>query len=192
MRRFLVVCVALSLLPALAGAQDRPRSTSSKPRVDATAPDPFARGRVTGRVIVGEPAPDFELTSSEGRDIALSHMRGDWLLLRFASDREELAALGPLKSQLDMLGVRMVAISSDKPQTLRSLIQRQSLPFEILSDATGEVAAVYGFYDPNTLASSTGMVIVDRRGIVRMALQGAAPPEQVVELAKFALATAAR
>ena len=192
MRTFLVVCVALSILSTPARAQDRSQTPSpSKPRADASTPDPFVRGRVTGRVMVGEPAPDFELTSSAGRDVALSRMRGDWLLLRFAGDRQELTALAPLKSQLDLLGVRMVAISNDKPQALRSLVHRQGLPFEILSDATGEVAGVYGFFDPTTLASSTGMVIVDRHGIVRMALQGAAPPDQVLELTKFALTAAA-
>ena len=139
--------------------------------------------------MVGDPAPDFDLTSSSGNDVVLSSLRGDWLLLRFADDRRELAEMAPMKDELDQMGVRLLGICSDKPQTLRAFIQRTNLPFEVLSDASGEVSAVYGFYDPNTLASRTGVVIVDRRGIVRMALQGGAPAEQVVELTRFTLST---
>lgn len=185
MRTLIVLCFALSLV-SVAGAQERVRpSSGAKPRVDANAPDPFSRVRVSGRVMVGDHAPNFELTSSDGHDVALNKLRGDWLLLRFADGRAEFADLAPMKDQLEKIGVRMIGICGDKPQTLRAFVQRQSLPFEILSDASGEVAAMYGFYDPTTLSGRTGMVIVDRRGVVRMALQGGAPAEQVVELARY-------
>lgn len=184
MKTLVTTCFALSLVVTAAGAQDRARP-ASRPRAEANAPDPFSRLRVSGRVMVGDTAPDFDLTSSTGDDVVLSSMRGDWLLLRFADDRRELAEMAPMKDALDAMGVRMLVISGEKPQTLRTLIQRTSLPFEVLSDASGEVAAVYGFYDPTTLAARTGMVIVDRRGVVRMALQGGAPADQVVELTRY-------
>jgi peroxiredoxin len=188
MKTFVALCFALSLATAVAGAQDRVRPTG-RPRSDVTVPDPFARLRVNGHVMVGDPAPDFALTSSSGNDVALSSLRGDWLLLRFADDRKEFADLAPMKDELDQMGVRLLGICSDKPQTLRAYIQRTNLPFDLLSDATGEVSAIYGFYDPTTLAARTGVVIVDRRGIVRMALQGGAPADQVVELTRFTLST---
>ena len=184
MRTLVATCFALSLLFTVAGAQERVRP-APKARTDVNAPDPFTRLRVSGRVMVGDRAPDFELTSSNGNDVALSSMRGDWLLVRFAEDRKELAESAPMKDELDAMGVRLLAICNERPQTLRAYIQRNGLPFEVLSDATGEVAAIYGFYDPTTLASRTGMVIVDRRGIVRMALQGEAPADQVVELTRY-------
>ena len=186
MRTLLVLCWALSLA-ATAGAQERDRPVA-RTRTEAAVPVPFARSRVQGMVMVGAPAPDFQLTSSKGTDVTLSRLRGDWLLLRFVDDRE-LASLNPLRERLDQMGVVLVAICNGKPQTLRSLVQRLSLPFDVLSDATGEVSTMYGFYDPTTLASQPGMVIVDRRGVVRMALQGGAPDDQVIELTRFTMAS---
>ena len=188
MRNLFLLCVALSLACTAAGAQERPRPASGRSRAEAAVLDPFSRLRVTGHVLVGDSAPDFELTSSAGGDVWLSRLRGDWLVLCFADDRQELAELGPMDHELERMGVRMVAICGDKPQTLRTFVMRQALPFEILSDATGEVSAMYGFYDPVTLTGRTGIVIVDRRGIVRLALQGGAPAEQVVELTRYTLA----
>jgi peroxiredoxin len=186
MKTLVIMCLALSFAFTAAGAQERARSSNVKARrADARAPDPFSRSRINGHVMVGDPAPDFDLTSSAGGDVVLSRLRGEWLLLRFADDRQELANLGGMKDDLDRIGVRMVAICGDKPQTLHAFVERRALPYEILSDATGEVSAIYGFYDPATLSGRTGLVIVDRRGIVRMALQGGAPADQVVELARF-------
>jgi peroxiredoxin Q/BCP len=187
MRTLVVLCWVLSLASA-AGAQERV-PPAARTRTDAAVPDPFARSGVHGRVMVGEPAPDFELTSSAGDDVTLSRLRGDWLVLRFADDRQELANQASVKEELDQMGVRLIAISSDKPQTLHAFVQRLALPFDILSDATGEVSAVYGFYDPTTLGAQPGIVIVDRRGIVRMALEGGVPDDQVIELTRFAMAS---
>lgn len=184
-----LVLVLLALVPAWAMAQERSRTTSNtRPRAtQAVLHDNLGRHRLVGRIWVGEAAPDFELTSSTGRDITLSSLRGDWLLLRFADNREEFAEFAHAKNDLELMGVRLLPICTDKPQTLRSFIQRTSLPFEILSDATGEVSAVYGFYEPATRSGRTGLVLVDRAGIVRFALQGGAPADQVVELTRFTL-----
>ena len=95
MRTLFATCFALSLACTAASAQDRVRP-APRPRTEVNAPDPFARLRVNGRVMVGDQAPDFALTSSTGNDVALSSMRGDWLLLRFAADRKELAELAPM------------------------------------------------------------------------------------------------
>ena len=187
MRILVLLCWALSLASA-AAAQERVHP-AARTRTDASVPDPFARSRVHGMVRVGDPAPDFELTSSTGGDVILSRLRGDWLLLRFADDRQELADQAGMKEELDRMGVRLIAICSDKPQTLHTFVQRLALPFDILSDATGEVSAIYGFYDPSTLGAQPGIVIVDRRGMVRMALQGGAPDDQVIELTRFTMAS---
>lgn len=187
MRTLVVLCWALSLASA-AAAQERVHP-AARTRTETSVSDPFARSRVHGNVMVGVAAPDFELTSSTGSDVALSRLRGDWLLLRFADDRQELAGQAGMKAELDRMGVRLIAICGDKPQTLRAFVQRLSLPFDILSDATGEVSAMYGFYDPSTLGAQPGIVIVDRRGVVRMALQGGAPDDQVIELTRFTMAS---
>jgi thioredoxin-dependent peroxiredoxin len=187
MRTLVLLCWALSLASA-AVAQERVHP-AARTRTDASVPDPFARSRVHGMVRVGDPAPDFELTSSTGDDVTLSRLRGDWLLLRFADDRQELADQAGMKEELDRMGVRLIAICSDKPQTLHTFVQRLALPFDILSDATGEVSAIYGFYDPSTLGAQPGIVIVDRRGVVRMTLQGGAPDDQVIELTRFTMAS---
>jgi peroxiredoxin len=81
-----------------------------------------------------------------------------------------------------------VGVCHDSPQSLRTLALRDSLPFELLSDSTGEVAAVYGAFDFSISSILPGYILVDRRGKVRMVLLGQElAPEQLVDLTRYAL-----
>ena len=52
---------------------------------------------------------------------------------------------------------------------------------------TGEVSEIYGLYDSGTSLAQPGFVVVDRAGIVRLALQGAAPADQIVGLTRYTM-----
>lgn len=149
---------------------------------------PVGQLRLSGTVHVGEAAPDFTVTSSSGRELSLSRLKGDWLVLVFAESREDFAPLREIHDQLLRAGTLVYGVCKEKPQRLRSYAEVQQLPFELLADPTGEVSALYGYYDWERRSTMRGFVVLDRRSIVRLALQGPAPPEEVVSLAHYTIA----
>lgn len=189
MRRILMLSsIVLCLGSPWAMAQETPkrgtpRSSRPVPATELSLP----QLKVTGRVFVGDPAPDFSLTSSAGREVSLSRFRGDWVLLHFVPDRRDFNALGEAQADLASIGVTMLGVCRENPQSLRSHAQRDSIPFELLADATGEISAIYGLYDPAATASRSGFVVVDRNGKVRLALMGTIPPRQLVELVRYTM-----
>lgn len=188
-------CVLLltSMFMCVAGsiAGDVPNKSQPRPQLSPTAPSsatvPTTQLRMEGNVYVGELAPDFTLTSAGGREMALSHLRGHWVLLHFVPDRRDFAALEAAREDLSKIGVILVGVCKDNPQSLRVQAQRDSVSFELLADATGEVSALYGLYDSASFSSRSGLVVVDRIGKTRMSLMGSIPPQHLADIVRFAM-----
>ncbi len=107
-------------------------------------------GLRNGRVQAGEPAPGFSLPGQDGRMHALADYRGHWLVLYFyprddtpGCTREACAFRDGL-AELGALGARVVGVSLDDPVSHRAFAERHGLPFPLLADGRGEVAARYG------------------------------------------------
>lgn len=192
MRCALYPLIVLLLLPSLAWSQEDPKN----PRRPATAPiDAAARPprsgtsmMITGQVIVGERAPDFELDGSEGHPVKLSRMRGDWVLLVFSDRKESPAELRGGYEDLARQGMKIVGVCNEKPGNLKSFAEKTALPFVLLGDVTGEISAMYGLHDRLRSATLPGFVVIDRDGKVRMAMLGQQlPAEDIARLARFAM-----
>ncbi len=178
MRRVLfVLCVLLAA--GVARADQTPRAAGRPlPTTDARtpiSPMPVPSG-VVSQVYVGETAPDFELDGSTGRPVRLARLKGYWLLLVFADRRIELAPLREIEPRLRKLGVKPYGICGDKAHTLESFATRHQIPFVLLADVTGEVSQLYGLRDTRAGLIRPGFVLINRQGIVRMALLGQALP----------------
>ena len=188
--RWTALALALAL-PAAVLAQTDPKSpnpTTSPGTTPSTATAPTGQLRASGDVVVGEAAPDFDLWGSRNRELRLSRMRGDWVLLAFADRRESLGELAPAHQELKAAGVTLLGVCHDKPQTVRSYTEKNRIPFEILSDVTGEVSSLYGLYDGGGRRILPGFVVLDRQGVVRTALLGTQlPADQVVEIARYSM-----
>jgi len=189
-------CVLLltSMFMCLAGsmAADVPNKSQPRPQsqLTPTGPSstvPTSQLRLDGNVYVGEFAPDFTLTSAGGRELALSHLRGHWVLLHFVPDRRDFSALEAAREDLAKLDVIMVGVCKDNPQSLRAQAQRDSVSFELLADVTGEVSALYGLYDSASFSCRSGLVVVDRTGKTRLSLMGSIPPQHLADLIRFAM-----
>jgi peroxiredoxin Q/BCP len=142
-----------------------------------------------GRVYVGEPAPGFELTSASEKRVRLSSFIGTRILLCFADRRESMSAYRAVAESLLADSVVMLAIARDSPRALRAQIERDALPFDMLSDPTGEISAIYGSYDFATSSIRPGYVLVGRAGIVRMTLFGQRlPAKDLLQITRYALA----
>lgn len=108
-------------------------------------------GLRAGKPAVGDTAPDFTLTSSEGTSVSLAQLRasGPVLLAFFpraftAGCTRELRSYRDHHAEVLERGARVVAISTDDPATLARFKQSLGAPFTFLSDPDGAVSAVYG------------------------------------------------
>jgi peroxiredoxin Q/BCP len=192
MKSLVVAMIALAVLapPALGQGTPPTKSTTQNPRTETGNQGqemPHGQLRVTGQVHVGDGAPDFTAPSSSGREVTLSRLKGDWIVLVFAENREDFAALRRTQVELAGIGARILGLCKEKAHRLRSYVDSEGLPFDLLADDTGEISALYGYYNLERRSSTHGFVVVDRQGVVRLALQGQAPPQQVEELVRFTI-----
>lgn len=180
-----VMCAAIALAqsPELKTPPASPPTQTDK----SQGPSTGYRG-VSGQIAIGERAPGFELTSADGVHVRLSTFAGTRILLCFADRREMVAEYGPLAESLGVSGVRLVAIARDSPRSLKAMAERDSLAFDLLSDPTGEISAIYGSYDAATSSIRPGYVLVGRTSLVRMAILGQRlPPSELLYITRYAL-----
>jgi peroxiredoxin len=175
MRRSLFALVMLLALTGATRADETSKAkmpvTSPAPQQNPGSPTP-QESRIQSQVFVGEQAPGFELDGSQGRPVRLAHLKGYWILLVFADRRTDLTPLKEIEPDLRRLGVKPYGICADKAHVLKSYAEREQLPVILLSDVTGEISQLYGLYDTRMRQVRPGFVLIDRRGVVRVALLG--------------------
>ena len=182
---------AVVMLLALAGATRADEASKSKVPVTspATQVSPISpapqESHIQSQVYVGERAPGFELDGSQGRPVRLAHLKGYWILLVFADRHTDLTPLKEIEPDLRRLGVKPYGICADKAHVLKSHAQREQLPVILLSDITGEISQLYGLYDTRMRQVRPGFVLINRQGVVRMALLGQRLPfDEMLALVK--------
>ena len=186
--RAVLVAVCLLAFTQVAAAQDPKTNTSQPSRPSGSSNAPTGQLRISGNVYIGELAPDFELANWQGRPVKLSKLRGHSVLLAFSERREDLGRFREILPLISDLDATIVGVCADKPQTLRTYVERDSIPFEMLSDATREVSAIYGCLDRGRAWILPGFLLLDATGTVKMALLGRIPPmDQIAELTRFAI-----
>jgi peroxiredoxin Q/BCP len=99
---------------------------------------------------VGEPAPDFALPDQDGKTRSLAEFRGKWLALYFYPKDDtpgctrQACAFRDDRQKLAALGAEVVGVSVDGVESHLDFAKEYSLPFPLLADAGGAVAARYG------------------------------------------------
>ena len=171
-----LLAAALPLLvPLRAASQPDPKN----PRVQ-TVPTP-GRGEdltphpgmvIAGQVVIGQPAPAFELDSSLGRPVQLTSLRGDWTALFFMPRMSAAPDFNPTQRALQAENIRLVGVCHERARSVESFAQRNSLNWVLLADVTGEVGAMYGVWDAGQRDFFPGLVLLDSHGIVRYASIG--------------------
>jgi peroxiredoxin len=190
MKALALAAAALLALSQAALAQEgpkRPTPPSPRPQYSPTR-TAGASLRISGQVYVGEQAPDFELDASNGKPLKLSRLRGDWVVLAFAERREQLGKLRSAYPEIHELGAQIIGVCDEKAHALKTYAERDSVPFLLLADVTSEISSLYGLFDSERGTTRPGFLVIDRRGIVRMALLGQQlPAEEIARLARFAI-----
>lgn len=163
---------ALALLALTAGA-----SGCAAARGDARAH--AETGQSAGRVVVGQPLPEIELASLEGRGLKLSSFRGKVVLLDVWASwcepcKEELPWLDDVAARLRGRGVEVLAVSVDQEvANVRTFLRRKSggWNLKVFHDPAGQIAERL---QPPRMPTS---YVLDRGGVVRMVNEGYHPKD---------------
>lgn len=100
---------------------------------------------------VGDSVPDVKLRTEDGSEVALLKLvsekptvlifyRGGWC--PFCN--RHLQSLAGIEEDLNRSGVRLLAISPDKPEKLKATPDRKKLGYRLLSDSDAAVAKGFG------------------------------------------------
>jgi peroxiredoxin Q/BCP len=98
----------------------------------------------------GDAAPAFSLPDQDGRTRSLSEFRDKWLVLYFyprddtPGCTEQACTFRDDWQRLAALGAQVVGVSVDDVSSHLSFAKKHGLPFPLLADTTGDVAARYG------------------------------------------------
>ena len=149
-------------------------------------------------VEVGDQAPDFELRDQHGTPVRLSSFRGRrnvvlvFYPLAFSGVcSSELRAMRDEFPEVSRDDMALLTVSVDSTYTQRAWSDAEHFEFELLSDfwPHGEVAKLYGVFDPERGIANRGTFIIDKEGIVRWKVVNPVP--QARDLAEYSKALAA-
>jgi peroxiredoxin Q/BCP len=94
-------------------------------------------------------APNFTLNDTKGNTHSLSDYRGKYLVLYFYPKNDtpgctkEACHFRDDMSQLEKLGAKVVGVSVDSIESNGKFAEKYNLPFTLLADTDGKVAASY-------------------------------------------------
>jgi peroxiredoxin len=127
------------------------------------------------QVAVGEKAPDFQLQTLDGKDIKLSELEGQPVIINFWATwctpcKKEMPDLQGLYdsnegSHIEILAINMTTMESDG-EKVREFSDELGLTFPLLLDKDGDVEKTYQVITiPTTY-------IIDSKGIIREKIVG--------------------
>jgi len=131
-------------------------------------------------VVTGQSAPDFTLFDSEKKQVTLSDLKGNNVLLLFfplaftSVCTTELCSVRDNISWYNNVHAKVFGISVDALQTLAKFKDDQQLNFTLLSDFNKDVSrlydSIYETFGYNMKGvSKRSAFIIDKEGIVRYA-----------------------
>ena len=114
----------------------------------------------------GDPAPEFNLPSDEGKPVSLSGLRGKKVVIYFypkdntpGCTRESCAFRDGL-AQVKRKGAVVLGVSADSVESHRKFKEKQGLNFPLLSDPERKALEAYGVWQEKSLYGRKFMGIV--------------------------------
>ncbi|MGB9179576.1 MAG: peroxiredoxin [Pyrinomonadaceae bacterium] len=126
------------------------------------------------RPTIGAPAPNFKLTTNEGKQVSLKKFRGRWVVLYFyPKDFTSGCTIEARNFQRDMAKYEqanavILGVSVDTAESHKSFCAKEGLNFKLLSDVDAKVSSDYDSvmeYDGSKL-SARNTFIIDPQGKV--------------------------
>jgi peroxiredoxin Q/BCP len=113
----------------------------------AAAPAPAPAAPVL--LPLGAPAPDFSTVAHDGTKVELSKLKGKWVVLYFypkddtTGCTKEACEFRDNWATLQKKGVAVFGVSTQDNTSHKAFAQKYNLPFPLLPDDKGEIAAKY-------------------------------------------------
>ena len=128
---------------------------------------------------VGDHAPDFELQAADGRRVRLSEFLGKKNVVLFFYPKDETAgctveacSFRDAYEDFVDVGAEVIGVSADSLASHNRFAGRHRLPFLLLSDPKGLVAAKYDVRKALGIFPGRVTFLIDREGIVRHVTDG--------------------
>jgi peroxiredoxin Q/BCP len=101
---------------------------------------------------VGDPAPTFQLPSTEGKTLSLKNFKGKNVVLYFYPKDDtpgctkEACSFRDFNDELQKEGAVVLGVSTDSVESHDKFKSKYSLNFPLLADPTADVAKMYGVW----------------------------------------------
>ncbi len=99
---------------------------------------------------VGHKAPEFSLLDNQNKQHHLSDYQGQWLILFFYPKDNtpgctvEACQFRDNYADISAKNTKILGINTDSSESHAGFIDKQQLPFPLLSDSTGNISKLYG------------------------------------------------
>ncbi len=151
------------------------------------------------RVEVGDRAPDFSATTSDGKKLCLADYLGKRALVLFFYPKDgspictqEACAFRDSYEQFVQAGADVIGVSSDSEESHRAFSQQHRLSFPLVSDVDGSLRKAFAV--PKTLGLFPGRVtfVIDQAGVIRQIFSAQFATDEHVRQALKTVGTVSR
>jgi peroxiredoxin Q/BCP len=129
---------------------------------------------------VGQPAPDFNLASTDDRDVRLSDYKGQQAVVLYFYPRDdtpgctaEACSFRDLRSLFHEHGAEILGVSTDSVKSHKKFQQKYHLTFPLLADPDHAVADQYGVWQQKRFMGREHMgiarttFVIDKNGTIK-------------------------
>jgi peroxiredoxin Q/BCP len=120
----------------------------------------------------GQTAPDFTLPDQDGRQVTLSDLRGETIVLYFYPRADtpgcttQACGIRDRGPDYEATGARVIGVSPDEPAALEKFAAKYGLDFTLLADPDHAVAEAYGAWGEKSMYGKKYMGILRTTFIV--------------------------
>jgi peroxiredoxin Q/BCP len=121
----------------------------------------------SGMPQVGQPAPDFTLPSTTGRDVSLADFRGKQVVVLYWYPKDdtpgctsEACSFRDLRGMFNEHGAEILGVSTDSIRSHKKFQDKFNLNFPLLADTDHAVAEAYGVWQEKKFMGRASMGVV--------------------------------
>lgn len=142
-------------------------------------------------------APDFTLPNQNGEMVSLSDFLGKKVILYFYPKdntpgcTRQACAFAAANAELEEAGVVVIGISKDSVASHQKFVQKQNLPFILLSDPELQAIETYGVWQEKKLYGKVSMGVVrttyliDEQGMIEKVMPKVKPDTNAAEILEY-------
>lgn len=142
-------------------------------------------------------APDFTLPNQNGEMVSLSDFLGKKVILYFYPKdntpgcTRQACAFAVANAELEEAGAVVIGISKDSVASHQKFVQKQNLPFILLSDPELQAIEAYGVWQEKKLYGKVSMGVVrttyliDEQGMIEKVMPKVKPDTNAAEILEY-------